>query len=233
MTNPGQKIGRQEETSTIAWRKSMLQQTTDIMKNRDFHVTNDGHIQVCPSPREWDLLRESYRLYRFLTEVEDVLEQIPDEADALPQLHLLVRRLITNSYWIYNQAPEICPVTGVSVRLLYDELGFPLTVQTVTFSPLTVSPIHNHGTWGVVAILKGEEKNTFWRRLADPQFPDRVESVSELTLLPGDVISFTADAIHSVEAVGEEPTVTFSLYGETHHSRRFEFDPLTHTARNF
>ncbi|WP_341734815.1 hypothetical protein [Microcoleus sp. EPA2] len=41
------------------------------------------------------------------------------------------------------------------------------------------------------------------------------------------------DAIHSVEAVGDEPTVTFSIYGETHHSKRFEFDPATRTAKNF
>ncbi|XGV98756.1 MAG: hypothetical protein ACAF41_07405 [Leptolyngbya sp. BL-A-14] len=84
-----------------------------------------------------------------------------------------------------------------------------------------------------MAVLKGEEKNTLWKRLSDAKFPDRVEPTAEVVVLPGDIISFTPDAIHSVEAVGDEPTVTFSLYGETHHSRRFEFDPVLHTAKNF
>jgi predicted metal-dependent enzyme (double-stranded beta helix superfamily) len=41
------------------------------------------------------------------------------------------------------------------------------------------------------------------------------------------------DATHSIEALGDKPAVTFSSYGETHHSKRFEFDPVTYTAKNF
>ncbi|MDX2098869.1 MAG: cupin [Leptolyngbyaceae cyanobacterium bins.59] len=203
------------------------------MKYRDLLVTEDGHWQVGKPAREWDLLRTPYYLHRFLTEVEDALSRAIDEADALPVLRLLVRRLITNSYWIYTQNPDPDPKTGVGVRMLYDEVGFPITVQTANMAPGTKSTIHNHGNWGVVAILKGEERNLFWRRVQDPEFKDRIDPVDELILLPGDIISFTSDAIHSIEALGDEPTLTFSIYGETHHSRRFEFNHATHTAKNF
>ena len=50
---------------------------------------------------------------------------------------------------------------------------------------------------------------------------------------PGDIISFVPGAIHCVEAVADEPTVTFNLYGETKSKERFEFDIVNHTARNF
>jgi predicted metal-dependent enzyme (double-stranded beta helix superfamily) len=203
------------------------------MKYRDLWVTAAGQWRVCKPVREWDLLCTPYRFHRFLTEVEDVLEAAIDEANCLPQLWLLVRRFITNSYWIQTQYIEPNPETGMGVIMLYDEIGYPLTVQIATYLPGTQSPIHNHGTWGVVAVLKGEEKNILWQRTPDPQFPDWVEATAEVIVLPGDIISFTPDAIHSVEAVGDEPTVTFSIYGETHHSKRFEFDPITHTARNF
>ncbi len=203
------------------------------MKHRDLTVNDDGQWSVCKPAREWDLLRTPYRFHRFLTEVEDVLEQAIAEADCLPDLRLLVRRLITNSYWLQTQYVEPDPITGSSVLMLYDEIGYPLTVQIATYVPGTVSTIHNHGNWGVVAILKGEEKNTIWRRVPDQQFPDWVEPVAEVSLLPGDMISFAPNAIHCVEAVGEETTVTFSIYGETHHSRRFEFDVTNHTAKNF
>jgi predicted metal-dependent enzyme (double-stranded beta helix superfamily) len=204
------------------------------MKHRDLLVTGNGEWQVCKPAREWDLLRTPYRFHRFLTEVEDALEAAIDEADCLPQLRLLVRRLITNSYWIQTQYVEPDPETGTGVIMLYDEIGYPLTVQIAVYQPGNVSTVHNHGNWGVVTVLKGEEKNTLWRRLnGDRQHPDRIEAVAEVTLLPGDIISFTPDAIHCVEAVGDEPTVTFSIYGETHHSRRFEFDPVNHTAKNF
>ncbi len=84
-----------------------------------------------------------------------------------------------------------------------------------------------------MAVLKGEEKNTFWRRTNSPEFQDKIERMGEITLFPGDIISFTPDAIHSVEAMGDEPTVTFNIYGETDPDERFEFDSVTHKARNF
>ncbi|MBW4633715.1 MAG: cupin [Iphinoe sp. HA4291-MV1] len=203
------------------------------MKGRDWLVTKDGQYQICQSVRAWDLLRDNYRFYRFLTEVEDILNDTEEETRHLPEIRMLVRRLIVNSYWVQSQYLEPCSKTGISVVLLYDELGFPFTVQTVTFAPGTLSTIHNHGTWGVVAVLKGEERNTFWQRTPNSKFKDQIERTGELTLFPGDIISFTPNAIHSVEAVGTQPTVTFNIYGETHMRERFEFDHATHTARNF
>jgi len=202
------------------------------MRNRDFLVTAQGNLQVCKPAKEWDLLRTPYYLHRFLTEVEDVLNRGYDEIECLAALRLVVRRLITNSYWIRTQKPTPSD-TGIPARMLYDELGYPLTVQTAIAQPGTTSTIHNHGNWGVVAILEGEEVNTLWRRVPDSKFPNRVEPVTDITLLPGDIISFTSDAIHSVKAAGDEPTFSFSLYGETYHSRRFEYDPIAHTAKNF
>lgn len=109
------------------------------MKNRDWHVNRDGEYQACKSPRVWDLLRDNYRLYRFLTELEDILNDVEDETSRLPEIQMLVRRLLVNSYWVQSQYLQPCPKTGTSVLILYDELGFPLTLQTVTFAPGTKS----------------------------------------------------------------------------------------------
>ncbi|MDJ0704445.1 MAG: cupin [Leptolyngbyaceae cyanobacterium MO_188.B28] len=202
------------------------------MKNRDFLVAGDGSWQVHQPVKEWDLLQTPYHLHRFLTEVEDELNKGNDEIECLAALRLIVRRLITNSYWIRTQKSEPFGA-DFSALMLYDELGYPLTVQTVVAQPGSVSTIHSHGNWGVVAILEGQECNTIWRRVPDAQFPDRIESVGEIILLPGDIISFTSDAIHSVKAMGDEAVFNFSIYGETYHSRRFEYDQIAHTAKNF
>ncbi|MBW4615800.1 MAG: cupin [Desmonostoc vinosum HA7617-LM4] len=203
------------------------------MKGRDWLVAEDGKYQVCKSVREWDLLRDNYRLYRFLTEVEDVLNSVEEESSCLPEIRMLVRRLIVNSYWVRSQYLQPSPTTGTSVVLLYDELGFPLTVQTVTFAPGTISTIHNHGTWGVVAVLKGQEKNTFWQRTNSTEFQDKIEPTGDIILSAGDIVSFAPGAIHSVQAVGDEPTVTFNVYGETDPKERFEFDTIKHSAKKF
>ncbi|MEQ9484115.1 cupin [Coleofasciculus sp. F4-SAH-05] len=202
------------------------------MESSDWLVIENGDCLAC-NLQESETSTGYYRLYRFLTDVEDILESIKDDRQRLEQIRPLVRRLLTSSYWLQGEYREPNPDTGWSVLMLYDEPEFSLTVQTVVWLPGRVSPIHNHAAWGVVALISGEEKNTFWRRATDSEFPDRIEKVSEQVLVPGDIISFMPDAIHHVEVMGTEPTITFNLYGKTDYQRRFEFDPITHTAKNF
>lgn len=203
-----------------------------MMESSDWLVIENGDCLAC-NLQESETSTGYYRLYRFLTDVEDILESIKDDRQRLEKIRPLVRRLLTSSYWLQGEYREPNPDTGWSVLMLYDEPEFSLTVQTVVWLPGRVSPIHNHAAWGVVALISGEEKNTFWRRATDSEFPDRIEKVSEQVLVPGDIISFMPDAIHHVEVMGTEPTITFNLYGKTDYQRRFEFDPITHTAKNF
>ncbi|MGV2828976.1 cupin [Myxosarcina sp. GI1(2024)] len=207
------------------------------MKTADWLVKEDGICKLCQSVREWDLLAEEYRLYRFLTEVEDIIRLAAvegiDEESSLSGLRMLVRKLVLNCYTIKTRLPKPDRSSGISVVMLYDELGLPLTIQTEMSLPGNTSPIHNHGTWGVVMVLQGKQKNTFWKRNPTAQFPHRIDRVGERIIEPGDIISFTTEAIHSIEAVGDEPTVTFNLYGETHSSKRYQFDPDKQTAKHF
>ena len=207
------------------------------MKTADWLVKEDGVCLLCKSVREWDLLAEEYRLYRFLTEVEDnirlAVNEERDEETSLSGLRMLVRKLILNCYTVKTRLPEPNQETGISVVILHDEVGFPMTIQTEMNLPGTTSPIHNHGTWGVVMVLQGKQKNTFWKRAPTMEFPNRIDRVGERIIEPGDIISFTTEAIHSTEAVGDEPTITFNLYGETHGGKRYQFNIEKQTAKHF
>ncbi|KYC43657.1 cupin [Scytonema hofmannii PCC 7110] len=201
------------------------------MINQDWLVTGDGRCEAWEeSADNLELSTGQYRLYRFLTDLEDILYKFKSDRHRLQAICPLVRRLLTSSEWLQGEYLEPNQETGWSVLTLYDEPDFPLTVQTVTWLPGRVSPIHNHATWGVVALISGEEKNTLWRRVDNN---GGIEKVGDVIVTPGDIISFMPDAIHSVEALGDEPTISFNLYGETNYEQRFEFDPVTRTAKNF
>lgn len=206
------------------------------MSQQDWFVTDIGQCQPRPSAREWDLLRERYYLHQFLTEILEILANAlaeTDEWDYLPQIRMRVRQLMLNSYYVKTRYTEPEPQTGVSVTTLYDEIGYPLTVQNVMVNPGVMSPIHSHGTWGVLFQIRGQERHTFWRRVNDPEQPYRIEAVGDRTLDPGEIISFMPDAIHQVETVGDEPSLTFQLYGDTQPKSRLQFEPTTHTAKRF
>lgn len=204
------------------------------MTNQNSHwlVTNRGECLPL-SIEKLDLPEKPYRLYRFLTELEDILEKVTDDVSRINLIVPKVRKLLNSSYWLSLEfiTPETPP--GWSVNFLYEDYEFPLTIQMVAWLPGHVSPIHNHGTWGIVAVIDGQEKNQFWQRVPSKKHPDKIELVGEKILNSGDIITFLPDSIHNVEPLGQEAVVTFNLYGLTDYSRRFEFDSVNHTAKNF
>ncbi len=209
------------------------------MPQQDWLVKDDGECLSFPSPRQWDLLTPttSYRLHRFLTELDDIMNQAEisqqAETEYLPLLRRLVRKLLLNVYWISQEIPTPCSDTGTEVKLLYDEPGYPLTLQTEIMLPGTSTTIHNHGTWGVVATLQGQQKNTFWKPCPTTEYPQNIEKVGQQVFQTGDIVGLTTESIHCVEATGNEPTVTLNLYGDTNASKRFKFDLETHKAYHF
>lgn len=203
---------------------------------QDWLVTNEG--QCFPfADLQTDLQKDAftipYRLYRFLTDVENILCQETDDRVRLQKICPLVRRLLNDSEWILTSFALPDRETGWSVQTLYDEPDFALTVQTVAWSPQSISPVHNHATWGIVALIDGEEKNTFWKRSPCAKSPDRLVQTGEHTLTSGDILCLMPDAIHQIEALGHEPTISFNIYGITNYSQRFEFDVEQHTAKKF
>ena len=203
------------------------------MIGKDWFATDDGRCNASEVVSQAEELTDPYRLYRFLTDLEDVLNRIEDDRLRLQAICPLVRQLLTSSPWLQITPLEPDSETGWEVSVLYDEPFFPITVQLVAWAPGVTSPIHNHGCWGLVALLDGEEKNTFWRRSSTAESPDRIEAAGDCLLNPGDILCLMPDAIHHVEAMGDRPTISFNLYGETNYDRRFEFDPIQGTAKNF
>lgn len=181
------------------------------MAGRDWIVTEDGQCEVCNSVGRYQLSSEYYRLYHFLNDLENILKIEKDDRHRVQLICPLVRRLLMSSSWLQTTVRKPDPNTGWSVLKLYDEPYFPWTVQTALWPPDKVSPIHNHATWGVVAVITGQEKHTFWQRTNGK---NQVEKVGDRILVPGDLISFMPNAIHSIEAIGNQPTITFNVYGE-------------------
>ncbi|MBW4680828.1 MAG: cupin [Microcoleus vaginatus WJT46-NPBG5] len=202
------------------------------MESHDWLVTDSGQCQACVLLSESEWPTTTYRLYRFLTEVEDILLQVQEDRRRLQAIRPLVRRLLTSSYWLQCSYLEPSPETGWSVLKLYEEPNFPLCVQIVSCLPGKVSTIHQHGTWAIVALISGQEKNTFWQRTGEAKFPNRVQRVGEHILQGGDILGFTSNVIHCVEALGDEPTVSFHISGKPENYSFLEFEPVSSLARN-
>lgn len=105
------------------------------MTGQDWLVTNDGQCGTCELVSQSGDLSQPYRLYRFLTDLEDVLNHISDDQLRLQAIRPLVRRLLDSSFWLQITPLQPEPETGWKVTMLYDEPFFPLTVQLVAWAP--------------------------------------------------------------------------------------------------
>jgi predicted metal-dependent enzyme (double-stranded beta helix superfamily) len=203
------------------------------MDYQDWFVTEQGECESLDLIKRHVQLQHPYRLFRFLTDLEDLLEAANGDRQRLPLICALTRQLLNSSDWLQLACPPPDPHSGWSVQMLYDEPNFPLTVQLVSWLPGVASPVHNHACWGVVDLLSGQEKIHLWRRSPAPEHPDQIEYVGDQIVQPGEIISFLPESIHSVEALGDEPSISFNVYGITDYDQRFEFDPTSKTAKNF
>ncbi len=106
--------------------------------------------------------------------------------------------------------------TGRRSQVVYtDDTG--LTLVRSRFDPDEATPIHSHGTWGVVGVYAGRDRHQAWKRNDDATGAGHavIELVEERILEPGDVVVIPnpPQDIHRQQGYGGEPVYEFVLFG--------------------
>jgi predicted metal-dependent enzyme (double-stranded beta helix superfamily) len=119
--------------------------------------------------------------------------------------------------------------------LYQDETG--LTLVRARFGPEALTPIHNHGSWGVIGVYQGRDRYQLWRRLDDGHGPGQaaVELVEERVLAAGDVVILPPPPqdIHAQQGLDGEVALEYVLFGRGDIAMtqpRVYFDPAQGTA---
>lgn len=84
-----------------------------------------------------------------------------------------------------------------------------LSLLKVRFPNGRRTPPHDHGTWAVILVLSGAEKNTLYVREDDGS----LRRASEVVLEAGSVLPMRAEAVHVAECLGDEPAIGLHVYG--------------------
>ena len=83
-----------------------------------------------------------------------------------------------------------------------------LTLLKVCFPNGRRTPPHDHGTWAMILLLSGQEKNTLYRRE-----PTGLRKAGEMTLERGAVLPMLAETVHVAESLGDAPAIGLHVYG--------------------
>ncbi len=90
---------------------------------------------------------------------------------------------------------------------LYGSAGLPGKAQ----------PPHNHTTWASISGVYGEEHNVFYDRVDDRRTEGvgELKKTHELTVRRGNACALLPDDFHTIEVLGNAPSLHLHLYGHT------------------
>ena len=172
----------------------------------------------------------------FIADVKATLAADDASGDVLERLAALMQDLVGSPVvdQVHDELAGNIHQGPQSGPLYTDETG--LTLVRGRFEPQALTPIHNHGSWGIIGVYCGRDRYQIWRRLDDGHSPGfaHVELIEERVLEPGDVVILPPPPhdIHAQQGLDGAPAYEFVLFGaNTMALPRLYFDPAHNTAR--
>lgn len=158
------------------------------------------------------------------------LTRAADGGAAPPDLQRLaaegLRELVAKDDWL----PAECAIPGddrYRQYLLHKDPQDRFSILSFVWGPGQATPIHDHGVWGVVGILRGLESNTDYRSGA----PGTPMSAGETTLQPpGTVVLVDPSGgdVHRVANAHDGVSISIHVYGaDIGTLERRVYDPAT------
>ncbi len=143
----------------------------------------------------------------------------PDPADCVLAIAPLMLELIDNAGTFLEPKHLRSDPHHYARNLIYEATGDGLSLYALVWSPGQWTPVHDHGSWGVVGVVEGVlEERSHVRLSPDRGADEHIELVrgGVILLSPGSVTSFVPnpDHIHVTGVpVDRSRVVSLHLYG--------------------
>ena len=176
---------------------------------------------------------ETYTLADFVEALRVIAAESADTHEVIRRVKPAAVRLAASPDLRARCRKECNEEQGFGFQVLHEEPDHSLAVALLSWLPGRGTPPHDHGTWGVVVGVEGDEVNTFYKRVDDGTRPGYAElkRLSEKTFAPGEALGITPDIIHSVWNHTGEISVSLHIYGKhINFTNRSRFDPGMNTV---
>jgi 3-mercaptopropionate dioxygenase len=163
----------------------------------------------------------SSALQGFIAEAAARSRATPDAADCVLALAPLMLELIDQAGTFLEPAHYQSSDLGYARNLVFDAPDETLSLYAIVWLPGQWTPVHDHGSWGVVGVVEGVlEERSYVRLSPDRGADEDIELARGGTVLlaRGAVTSFVPnpDHIHVTGVPAERPrAVSLHLYGRS------------------
>lgn len=157
--------------------------------------------------------RRKHAVHAMVARIRALLTAHGINRAALAQVEpILIELAIQSDLFPSEDFPITAEYDGVIYRLCEDKEHRYALFASVG-RPGKARGIHNHTTWAVIAGVRGDEHNVCYERGAGR---DELRPLREITVKPGVAVSMMPDDFHSIEVLGEDPSLHLHLYGKSH-----------------
>ena len=174
------------------------------------------------------------RFRKFIVDFHAMLETAgKDEARIIAEGGKILGELVAKGDWL----PELCAQPHPQYYqqyLLYCDPLERLSVVSFVWGPGQKTPVHDHTVWGLIGMLRGEERCRRFE-FGPPGTPMKAGEME--TLKPGmvDCVSPTVGDVHEVSnAYDDKVSISIHVYGANIGAvKRHVFDPATGAPKGF
>jgi len=165
---------------------------------------------------------------RFVQDMTRLVERAAgDEPRLLDEGAALLAALVKKDDWLPDEFARPSPESYRQYLLHCDPLE-RFSVVSFVWMPGQKTPIHDHTVWGLVGVMRGQERCD--------EYSQRISLEGSHLVHPGEVdrVSPRIGDIHVVSNAGEETAVSIHVYGGNIGAvRRHIFDPESGRPRDF
>jgi predicted metal-dependent enzyme (double-stranded beta helix superfamily) len=160
---------------------------------------------------------EKYSFHDFITDLELVTTAEPEDAQKIKIIARKMRLLLNGEPFLTES--ETQPHADRYARhLVHVDRERRFIVVSLVWGPGQGTPIHDHQTWGVAGVVRGELRIANFYRLDDGSRPGYAElrEASAIVAPPG-LVSYVLppnEEIHQMENPTDEPTISLHVYGK-------------------
>lgn len=175
---------------------------------------------------------KNQKLLTFVRDLSGLLERERAEPELLKQGADLLETLVAQDDWLPEQFTVPHPEFYRQYLLYADPLE-RFSVVSFVWGAGQKTPVHDHMTWGLIGMLRGQEVDTHYFKQADGSYLRGESHV----LKPGNVCS-VSPATHDVHEVAnfyaDQTSISIHVYGgNIGRISRHVFDPTTGAAKTF
>ena len=175
---------------------------------------------------------QNEKLLTFVQGMSRLLLTDPPESTILKDGAALLATLVAVDDWLPEMFTHPHPQHYQQYLLYADPLD-RFSMVSFVWGPGQKTPVHDHMTWGLIGMLRGQEIDTHYFKQAD----DSYIAGQPHTLRPGEVCS-VSPATHDVHVVSnfyaDQPSISIHVYGgNIGRIKRHVFDPVTGMPKDF